>query len=155
MRYIGNKTKLLPFIAGALDRLDLPQPTRALDAFAGTAAVGTFLKSRGATVVGCDLMTFSYGPARRTGPTRLRCTRRSTRRRAIRCRARGRRRRTTAGRTARLPRPLPRSTHCIHLTPFRDATRARDTGSVAPRICDYGTPRSTRSIDRAVHDPCP
>lgn len=60
LRYIGNKTRLLPFIAGALDRLDFPTPARALDAFAGTAAVGTFLKSRGATVVGCDLMTFSY-----------------------------------------------------------------------------------------------
>lgn len=60
MRYIGNKTKLLPFIASALDRLDVPLPGRALDAFAGTAAVGSFLKARGATVVGCDLMTFSY-----------------------------------------------------------------------------------------------
>jgi adenine-specific DNA-methyltransferase len=60
MRYIGNKTKLLPFIASALDRLELPKPARVLDAFAGTAAVGSFLKSRGATVVGCDLMTFSY-----------------------------------------------------------------------------------------------
>jgi adenine-specific DNA-methyltransferase len=60
MRYIGNKTKLLPFIAGALDRLAIPAGTRALDAFAGTAAVGAFLKSRGAAVVGCDLMTFSY-----------------------------------------------------------------------------------------------
>src|ERR1700691_3161265 len=60
MRYIGNKTKLLPFIAGALDRLGVPVGARSLDAFAGTAAVGAFLKSRGATVVGCDLMTFSY-----------------------------------------------------------------------------------------------
>ena len=60
MRYIGNKTKLLPFIGGALDRLGVPTGARALDAFAGTAAVGAFLKSRGATVVGCDLMTFSF-----------------------------------------------------------------------------------------------
>lgn len=60
MRYIGNKTKLLSFIGGALDRLGVPADGRALDAFAGTAAVGAFLKSRGATVVGCDLMTFSF-----------------------------------------------------------------------------------------------
>jgi adenine-specific DNA-methyltransferase len=60
MRYIGNKTKLLPFIAGALDRLGVPAAGRALDAFAGTAAVGAFLKSRGAAVVSCDLMTFSF-----------------------------------------------------------------------------------------------
>jgi adenine-specific DNA methylase len=60
MRYIGNKTKLLSFIGGALDRLGVSDGARALDAFAGTAAVGAFLKSRGATVVGCDLMTFSY-----------------------------------------------------------------------------------------------
>jgi adenine-specific DNA methylase len=60
MRYIGNKTKLLSFIGGALDRLGVPAAARSLDAFAGTAAVGAFLKSRGATVVGCDLMTFSF-----------------------------------------------------------------------------------------------
>ncbi len=60
MRYIGNKTKLLSFIGGALDRVGVPAAARSLDAFAGTAAVGAFLKSRGATVVGCDLMTFSF-----------------------------------------------------------------------------------------------
>jgi adenine-specific DNA methylase len=59
MRYIGNKTKLLPFIGDLLDRYRIP-PGRALDAFAGTAAVGAFLKARGNSVVGCDLMTFSY-----------------------------------------------------------------------------------------------
>jgi adenine-specific DNA-methyltransferase len=59
VRYIGNKTKLLPFIGQLLDELHVP-PGRSLDAFAGTAAVGSFLKNRGHTVVGCDLMTFSY-----------------------------------------------------------------------------------------------
>lgn len=59
MRYIGNKTKLLPFIGQLLDELHVPRG-RSLDAFAGTAAVGSFLKNRGHTVVGCDLMTFSY-----------------------------------------------------------------------------------------------
>lgn len=59
MRYIGNKTKLLPFIGELLDRYEI-RAGRALDAFAGTAAVGAFLKARGHSVVGCDLMTFSY-----------------------------------------------------------------------------------------------
>ena len=59
MRYIGNKTKLLPFIGDLLDQYQIA-PGRAFDAFAGTAAVGAFLKSRGHSVVGCDLMTFSY-----------------------------------------------------------------------------------------------
>ncbi|GEM_PF-322162 len=59
MRYIGNKTKLLPFIDDLLDGLGL-RPRRAFDAFSGTAAVGSFLKARGARVVSCDLMTFSY-----------------------------------------------------------------------------------------------
>ena len=59
MRYIGNKTKLLPFIGDLLGARRVPRG-RSLDAFAGTAAVGSFLKARGGTVVGCDLMTFSY-----------------------------------------------------------------------------------------------
>lgn len=59
MRYIGNKTRLLPFIADALRRRRIA-PGRALDAFAGTAAVGSHLKRAGFAVVGCDLMTYSY-----------------------------------------------------------------------------------------------
>jgi adenine-specific DNA-methyltransferase len=59
LRYIGNKTKLLPFIGELLDRKRI-QPVRAFDAFSGTAAVGRFLKARSASVVSCDLMQFSY-----------------------------------------------------------------------------------------------
>jgi adenine-specific DNA-methyltransferase len=59
VRYIGNKTKLLPFIGDLLDDRGI-RPTRVFDAFSGTAAVGRFLKSRGASVAACDLMTFSY-----------------------------------------------------------------------------------------------
>lgn len=59
MRYIGNKTKLLGFIGELLDDKRL-RPVRAFDAFSGTAAVGRFLKHRGASVVSCDLMAFSY-----------------------------------------------------------------------------------------------
>ncbi len=59
MRYIGNKTKLLPFIA---DRLTTCRITsgRCLDAFSGTAAVGSFFKASGFAVQACDVMTYSY-----------------------------------------------------------------------------------------------
>lgn len=59
MRYIGNKTKLLPFIGDFLTRRRI-RGGRALDAFAGTAAVGSFLRARGFAVVACDIMTYSY-----------------------------------------------------------------------------------------------
>jgi len=59
VRYIGNKTRLLPFIASALDRLRL-RVGSAHDAFAGTAAVGRALKQRGWRVASSDLMTYSY-----------------------------------------------------------------------------------------------
>jgi adenine-specific DNA-methyltransferase len=59
MRYIGNKTKLLPFLRAALARLGIA-PGVAHDAFAGTAAVGRALKADGWRVHSSDLMTDSY-----------------------------------------------------------------------------------------------
>ena len=59
MRYIGNKTRLLPFIARALESLEL-RPGSAHDAFAGTASVGRALKEHGWRVASSDLMTYSY-----------------------------------------------------------------------------------------------
>ena len=59
MRYIGNKTRLLPFIRKTIARLELPTGT-AHDAFAGTAAVGCDLKRLGWRVISSDLMTYSY-----------------------------------------------------------------------------------------------
>ena len=59
MRYIGNKTKLLPFLRSAIERLGIG-PGVAHDAFAGTAAVGRALKSAGWVVHSSDLMTYSY-----------------------------------------------------------------------------------------------
>ena len=44
MRYIGNKTKLLPFLARTIAKLGI-EPGGAHDAFAGTAAVGRALKA--------------------------------------------------------------------------------------------------------------
>jgi adenine-specific DNA-methyltransferase len=59
MRYIGNKTRLLPFLMGTIERLGLA--TGAVhDAFSGTAAVGRALKGAGWRVVSSDLMTYSY-----------------------------------------------------------------------------------------------
>jgi adenine-specific DNA-methyltransferase len=59
MRYIGNKTKLLPFLNAALGKLGIA-PGTAHDAFAGTAAVGRALKAAGWQVYSSDLMTYSY-----------------------------------------------------------------------------------------------
>ena len=59
MRYIGNKTRLLPFILRTLRRLGI-QPGTAHDAFAGTAAVGRALKAAGWTVASSDLMSYSH-----------------------------------------------------------------------------------------------
>ena len=59
MRYIGNKTKLLPFIGEALKRLAIDGRT-ACDPFAGTAAVARYLKRRGYGVACGDILSFSY-----------------------------------------------------------------------------------------------
>ena len=59
MRYIGNKTKLLPFLSAAIAKLGIT-PGTAHDAFAGTAAVGRALKAAGWQVHSSDLMTYSY-----------------------------------------------------------------------------------------------
>jgi adenine-specific DNA-methyltransferase len=59
MRYIGNKTKLLPFLTSVIARLGIA-PGVVHDAFAGTAAVGRALKAAGWRVHSSDLMTYSY-----------------------------------------------------------------------------------------------
>ena len=59
MRYIGNKTRLLPFIMKGVARLRL-SASAVHDAFAGTAAVGREMKASGWRVVSSDLMTYSY-----------------------------------------------------------------------------------------------
>jgi adenine-specific DNA-methyltransferase len=59
MRYIGNKTRLLPFLLSTIERLELA-PKTAHDAFSGTAAVGRALKAAGWRVASSDLMTYSY-----------------------------------------------------------------------------------------------
>ena len=59
MRYIGNKTRLLSFILGAVRKLGI-EPGTAHDAFAGTAAVGRALKGAGWRVASSDLMSYSH-----------------------------------------------------------------------------------------------
>jgi adenine-specific DNA-methyltransferase len=59
VRYIGNKTRLLPFIVRTLDKLGI-EPGTAHDAFSGTAAVGRALKQARWCVASSDLMTYSY-----------------------------------------------------------------------------------------------
>lgn len=59
MRYIGNKSKLIPFLQRGLERLGI-LGTTACDPFAGTAAVARFLKQSGYTVVSGDVMSFSH-----------------------------------------------------------------------------------------------
>ncbi|MFO7587560.1 MAG: DNA adenine methylase [Gemmatimonadota bacterium] len=59
MRYIGNKTRLLPFLTGAMDLLGIRGDV-ACDPFAGTASVGRALKARGWRVHSGDVMALSY-----------------------------------------------------------------------------------------------
>jgi adenine-specific DNA-methyltransferase len=59
VRYIGNKTRLLPFILEAVASLGL-SPGAAHDACAGTAVVGRELKACGWRVASSDIMSYSY-----------------------------------------------------------------------------------------------
>ncbi|MFL5551662.1 MAG: DNA adenine methylase, partial [Gemmatimonadaceae bacterium] len=59
MRYIGNKTRLLPFILRTLARAQIPIGS-VHDAFAGTASVGRALKAQGWRVHTSDILMSSY-----------------------------------------------------------------------------------------------
>ena len=59
MRYIGNKTRLIPFIRDSLARFGI-EPGVASDPFAGTASVASALKGDGWTVHAGDVMAASY-----------------------------------------------------------------------------------------------
>src|SRR3954468_24978599 len=59
MRYIGNKTRLLPFIQRTLRSSAIPVGT-VHDAFAGTASVSRALKAEGWRVHSSDLLMSSY-----------------------------------------------------------------------------------------------
>lgn len=59
MRYIGNKTRLLPFILRSLKRSGIAVGS-VHDAFAGTASVSRALKEKGWRVYSSDLLMSSY-----------------------------------------------------------------------------------------------
>jgi adenine-specific DNA-methyltransferase len=59
MRYIGNKTRLLPFILRTLERSGIGVGS-VHDAFAGTASVSRALKAKGWRVHSSDLLMSSY-----------------------------------------------------------------------------------------------
>ncbi len=59
MRYIGNKTKLVPFLLETISELGLAKG-EACDPFAGTASVGRALKAAGWRVRCGDLLAASY-----------------------------------------------------------------------------------------------
>ena len=59
MRYIGNKTRLLPFILRALKNSGI-EAGSVHDAFAGTASVSRALKAKGWEVFSSDLLMSSY-----------------------------------------------------------------------------------------------
>jgi adenine-specific DNA-methyltransferase len=59
MRYIGNKTRLLPFILRTLERSGLGVGS-VHDSFAGTASVSRALKAKGWRVHSSDLLMSSY-----------------------------------------------------------------------------------------------
>jgi adenine-specific DNA-methyltransferase len=59
MRYIGNKTRLLPFILRTLKKGGIPVGS-VHDAFAGTASVSRALKAQGWRVQSSDLLMSSY-----------------------------------------------------------------------------------------------
>jgi adenine-specific DNA-methyltransferase len=63
VRYIGNKTKLLDFIAAALAHRGIHGGT-AVDPFCGTASVASDLKRRGFRVIAADIMEYAYVFAR-------------------------------------------------------------------------------------------
>lgn len=63
VRYIGNKTKLLPFIARVLRRRGIASGL-AVDPFCGTASVARRLKRRGFHVVAADIMQYAWVFAR-------------------------------------------------------------------------------------------
>jgi Adenine-specific DNA methylase len=59
LRYIGNKTRLLPFILRVTEELGI-SPGTMHDAFSGTASVGRAFKALGWRVASSDIMTYSY-----------------------------------------------------------------------------------------------
>lgn len=63
LRYMGSKTRLLPWIFETLDSLDFES---ALDPFSGTGSVSYLMKSMGRRVIASDFLNFTTTVARAT-----------------------------------------------------------------------------------------
>jgi adenine-specific DNA-methyltransferase len=63
LRYMGSKTRLLPWIFETLDKLDFES---ALDPFSGTGCVSYLMKAMGRRVVASDFLNFTSTVARAT-----------------------------------------------------------------------------------------
>ena len=59
VRYLGNKTKLIPFLLRTIEQLGI-EPGVACDPFSGTASVGSAFKLHGWRVHSGDLLAMSY-----------------------------------------------------------------------------------------------
>ena len=60
MKYIGNKTRLLNFIAGAAKESKIPFRGVFCDIFGGTGSVGKYFKENGFKIISNDIMAYSY-----------------------------------------------------------------------------------------------
>ena len=60
MKYIGNKTRLLEFIYGAVIDSKLPNSGTFIDLFSGTGSVGQYFKNKGYKIISNDFMHYSY-----------------------------------------------------------------------------------------------
>jgi len=67
MKYIGNKTRLLPFIEECLIAEEIEyNNVSVIDLFAGTGSVSKFFKAHGCIIKTCDFMTYSIAEQYRT-----------------------------------------------------------------------------------------
>jgi DNA adenine methylase len=62
-KYMGSKSRLLPFICGQLDKIPFES---VLDAFSGSGCVSYALKERGKAVISNDFLSFCYYTAKAT-----------------------------------------------------------------------------------------
>lgn len=60
MKYIGNKTRLLPFIEHTITSSGISLSGTFIDIFGGTGSVGKHFKDLGMQVISNDIMTYSY-----------------------------------------------------------------------------------------------
>jgi len=60
MKYIGNKSRLLPFIDRVINQEKLPSRGVFCDIFTGTTSVAQFYKTKGYKLITCDIMYYSY-----------------------------------------------------------------------------------------------